>query len=190
MNLTMQSVQWTASRFLHTHQTTSASNFHTWLQFITQKVAEKITFSLFFVMPLWPWIFCKFCKKDLCRTCAHIATLISVYVSTSGSDVFMSAQLEVMCLCQHSWTCGVYVRTAGSDVFMSAQLEVWCLCQHNWKCGVCVSTTGSVVFMSAWLEVCCAYTVCQLLPVCMGWQPLPVCMGWQLYLCVWGDNYT
>ena len=190
MNLPMQSMQWTASRFLHTHQTTCASNFHTWLQFITQKVAEKRTFTLFFVMPLWPWIFYRFCKKDLCRTCAHIATMTSVYVSTSGSDVFMSAQLTCVVLCQHSWKWCVYVGTAGSVVFMSAQLEVMCLCQHNWKCGVCVSTTGSVVFMSAWLEVCCAYTVCQLLLVCMGWQPLPVCMGWQLYLCVWGDNYT
>ena len=192
MNLTMQSMQWTASRFLHTHQTTCASNFHTWLQFITQKVAEKRTFTLFFVMPLWPWIFYRFCKKDLCRTCAHIATMTSVYVSTSGSDVFMAAQLEVMCLCRHSWKCRVYVSTAGSDVFMSAQLEVWCLCQHNWKCGVHVSMTGSVLCVYCVSTITCVYGVTTVTCV-YGVTTLPVCMGWQLYItcmCVWGDNQT
>ena len=58
-----------------------------------------------------------------------------VYVSTADMCGVMSAQLEVRCLCQHSWKCGV----------MSAQLEVMCLCQHSWKCGV----------MSAQLEVRC-----------------------------------
>ena len=181
MNLTMQSMQWTASRFLHTHQTTCASNFHTWLQFITQKVAEKRTFTLFFVMPLWPWIFYRFCKKDLCRTCAHIATMTSVYVSTSGSDVFMAAQLEVMCLCQHSWKCCVNVSTTGSAAFMSAWLKVWCLRQNNWKWGVCVSTTGSVVLCQHdWKCAECGLCVNYYLYV----------RGDNHYLCVWGDNFT
>ena len=122
-------------------------------------------------MPLWPWIFYRFCKKDLCRTCAHIATMTSVYVSTSGSDVFMSAQLTCVVLCQHSWKWGVYVSTAGSVV----------LCQHSWKWCVYVSTTGSVVLCQHdWKCAECGLCVNYYLYV----------RGDNHYLCVWGDNFT
>ena len=76
--------------------------------------------------------------------------------------MFMSEQLEVMCLCQHNWKCGVCVSTTGSVVFVSAQLEVWCSCQHDWKCAVRI--------------LCVNYYLCV-------W-------GDNRYLCVWGDNFT
>ena len=61
-------------------------------------------------------------------------------------------------------------------MFVSAQLEVWCLCQHNWKCGVHVSMTGSVLCVYCVSTITCVCGVTTVTCV-YGVTTLPVCMG-------------